>query len=85
LENLFLLTDSQIVDDKFLVYINDVLSSGYVPELFAKDELDTILGKIRGEAKSQGVQDTPEDLMNFFVSKVRRNLHLVLCFSPVGD
>ena len=55
LEMLFLLTDSQIVDNKFLVYINDILSAGYIPELFAPDEIDGILGKIRGEAKSSSV------------------------------
>lgn len=85
IETCFLLTDSQIVDDKFLVFINDILSSGYVPEIFAKDELDEKMGKIRSEAKSMGVQDTPEDLMNFFIDKIRRNLHLILCFSPVGE
>lgn len=31
---LFILTDSQITNDKFLVYINDILSSGWIPELF---------------------------------------------------
>jgi len=82
---LFVMTDSQIVDNKFLVYINDILSSGYIPELFAPDELDTIMGKIRGEAKSMGVLDAPEHLMNFFINKVRKNLHMCLCFSPVGD
>ena len=82
---LFLLTDKQIVDNKFLVYINDILSAGYIPELFAPDEIDTILGKIRGEAKSMGVLDAPEHLMNFFINKVRKNLHMGLCFSPVGD
>lgn len=53
-ETLFLMTDSQIVDDLFLVYINDILSAGYIPELFAKDEIDGILGKVRSEAKSMG-------------------------------
>jgi dynein heavy chain len=48
---LFILTDGQITDEKFLVYINDLLSSGYIPELFAKDELDGLLGKVRAEAK----------------------------------
>jgi len=82
---LFLLTDSQITDDKFLVYINDLLSSGYIPELFAKDELDGLTGKIRSEAKAAGFQDTPDQLFDFFLDKVRKNLHLGLCFSPVGD
>lgn len=30
----FLLTDTQIVDDKFLVYVNDMLTSGWIAGLF---------------------------------------------------
>ena len=67
------------------MYINDILSAGYIPELFAVDELDEIFGKIRGEAKSMGVADTSDALMTFFINKVKRNLHMGLCFSPVGD
>lgn len=26
-----------------------------------------------------------ENLWEFFINKVRKNLHIVLCFSPVGD
>jgi dynein heavy chain len=59
-QNLFILTDGQITQDKFLVYINDLLSSGWIPELFPPDELDGLLGKIRGEAKAAGYQDTPD-------------------------
>jgi len=51
------LTDSQIPKNEFLVYINDILSAGYIPELFAKDELDGIIGKVRAEAKSNGIED----------------------------
>lgn len=49
---MFILTDSQIVKDAFLIFVNDILSAGYVPDLFPKDELDGILGKVRAEAKS---------------------------------
>lgn len=82
---LFLVTDSQITKDEFLVYINDLLSSGWIPELFPKDELDGLLGKIRSEAKSAGYLDTPDQLFDYFLDKVRKNLHLGLCFSPVTD
>lgn len=82
---LFLLTDGQITQDRFLVPINDLLSSGWIPELFASDELDGLLGKVRAEAKSAGFLDTPDQLFAFFLDKVRKNLHLGLCFSPVGD
>ena len=83
-QTLFLMTDTQIVDDKFLIYVNDILSAGYIPELFATDELDAIRGKVRSEAKSMGCGDTPDELFNFFVDKVRKNLHMGLCFSPVS-
>jgi len=81
----FILTDSQIPKDNFLVYINDILSAGYIPDLFAKDELDEKINKIRSEAKSQGIEDSPNTLFQFFVDKVRKNLHIGLCFSPVGE
>jgi len=41
--------------------------------------------KVRSEAKSNGYADTPEQLFQFFLDKVRAKLHLGLCFSPVGD
>jgi dynein heavy chain, axonemal len=82
---LFILTDSQIINEKFLVFINDMLSSGWVPDLFPKDEFDALMGKIRTEAKSANYGDSPDQLFNFFVDKCKKNLHIGLCFSPVGD
>ena len=32
---MFLLTDAQVPDEKFLVLINDLLASGEIPDLFA--------------------------------------------------
>lgn len=82
---LFLLTDAQITQDRFLVPINDLLAAGWIPELFPPDELDGLRGKVRAEAKANGYLDTPDQLEAFFRDKVRKNLHLGLCFSPVGD
>lgn len=84
-QQLFILTDSQIVQDKFLVFINDILSAGYIPDLFPKEDLDGILGKVRSAAKAAGYEDTPAQLFEFFINRVRSNLHMGLCFSPVGD
>ena len=81
----FMLTDAQIVDEKFLVYVNDLLSSGYIPDLFAKDEYDAIFSSLRNEAKAAGVPDTADHMMEFFIDRVRQNLHVILCFSPAGD
>jgi len=67
---LFILTDTQIINDKFLMYINDILSTGYVEALFASDELDEICNKVRSEARSQGVEDTPATLFDYFLQKI---------------
>jgi dynein heavy chain len=82
---LFILTDSQITKEMFLVYINDLLSSGWITDLYPADELDGHLGKIRSEAKGAGVEDAPSALLEYFQNKARKNYHICLCFSPVGD
>jgi dynein heavy chain len=82
---LFLMTDTQVVDERFLIYINAILSSGWISGLFPKDEIDGMLGNLRNEAKSAGIPDVPEAMLNFMIQRVRANLHVVLCFSPVGD
>lgn len=82
---LFILTDTQIVNERFLVSINDILSSGYVPELFPDEDKDEIIGKVRAEAKGQGIPDINEEIWNFFLEKTTKNLHMALCFSPVSQ
>lgn len=82
---MFLLNDSQVVDDTWLVYINDLLSSGYIPDLFTKEDLEGIYAMLRNEAKQHGVPDVPQAMQEFFINNVRASLHMVLCFSPVGD
>ena len=81
----FLFTDSQIANEKFLVYMNEMLSSGKIPNLFAADEVDTIYNSVRSEGKGEGVVDTKEAMYDFFIGKVKKNLHVCLCFSPVGE
>ncbi|KAJ0173728.1 hypothetical protein K1T71_010877 [Dendrolimus kikuchii] len=82
--NVFLMTDAQVADEKFLVLINDLLASGEIPELLADDEIENIINGVRGETKASGVPDTRENCWRFFINRVRTMLKVVLCFSPVG-
>lgn len=128
----------QIVHEQFLVYINDLLSTGLVPDLFTPEDRDGFCNAVRNEVKAAGQLDTPDACWEFFINKVRArcghaglprqlhcsaqqqvphhaaarralsiaahartrmqmalwrrarlqvraNLHVVLCFSPVGD
>lgn len=81
----FLMTDTQVVEETFLVLINDFLSSGIIPDLFPADELINLCGSLRSEARQAGIVDTQTNLFNFFIDRVRRNLKVILCFSPVGN
>lgn len=81
----FLMTDAQVANEKFLVLINDLLASGEIPNLFADDEIEEIMSALRNEVKSVGIDDTRDNIWKFFIDKVRRLLKVVLCFSPVGS
>ncbi|KAM3592376.1 uncharacterized protein V6R79_017533 [Siganus canaliculatus] len=81
----FLMTDAQVADEKFLVLVNDLLASGEVPDLFPDDEVEAIIGSVRPEVRSSGLMDTRENCWKFFIDRVRRQLKVALCFSPVGN
>ncbi|NXF13134.1 DYH17 protein, partial [Smithornis capensis] len=81
----FLMTDSQVAEESFLVLINDFLASGEVPGIFQDSDLETIIGAMRPQVKSLGLEDSKENCWKFFIEKVRRQLKVVLCFSPVGS
>ncbi|XP_058415682.1 dynein axonemal heavy chain 9 [Diceros bicornis minor] len=85
LSTVFLMTDAQVADEKFLVLINDLLASGEIPDLYSDDDVENIISNVRNEVKSQGLIDSRENCWKFFIDRVRRQLKVTLCFSPVGS
>ncbi|KAM9424094.1 dynein axonemal heavy chain 9 isoform 2-T2 [Pholidichthys leucotaenia] len=83
--SVLLMTDAQVADEKFLVLVNDLLASGEIPDLFPDDEVESIIGSVRPEVRSSGLMDTRENCWKFFIDRVRRQLKVALCFSPVGS
>nr|XP_057923809.1 dynein axonemal heavy chain 2 isoform X2 [Doryrhamphus excisus] len=81
----FLFNDTQIVDESFLEDINNILSSGEVPNLYKQDEFVEICNALSDSARKENVVETPDSLFCFLIERVRSNLHVVLCMSPVGD
>jgi len=82
---MFLLTEGQITNERFLVFINDLLSSGEIADLFASEDKDGIVNNIRAAVKSAGIIDNKDNCWNYYIQRVKKNLHMCLCFSPVGE
>ncbi|XP_013925275.1 PREDICTED: dynein heavy chain 10, axonemal-like, partial [Thamnophis sirtalis] len=81
----FLFTDAHVAEEGFLELINNMLTSGIVPALYADDERDNILSQITQEAMKTGIAPAKESVWQYFVNKSANNLHIVLGMSPVGE
>uniref|UniRef100_A0A8U8C9W7 Dynein axonemal heavy chain 17 n=1 Tax=Geospiza parvula TaxID=87175 RepID=A0A8U8C9W7_GEOPR len=82
--SVFLLSDAQVADEQFLVLVNDFLASGEIPDLFPDDEVENIISSVRNEVRGRGLVDSRENCWRFFIERVRRQLKVALCLSPVG-
>lgn len=77
-----IITDNQITNELFLEDVNSLLNSGEIPNLWENEDKDEINREMRDIGKKLGIN---EGLYNLFVQRVRDNLHIVLCLSPVGE
>ena len=81
----FLFVDTQIVWEGQLEDINGILNAGDVPNLMdAVEDQETIATAMRPILKERGEQPTKLALYAEFNSRVRANLHMVICMSPIG-
>lgn len=61
----FLMTDAQVADERFLVLINDLLASGEIPDLFTDEDIENIINGVHTE-------------VSFFVTKLNELCHIFL-------
>nr|XP_034839773.1 dynein heavy chain 5, axonemal [Maniola hyperantus] len=83
----FIFTDLDIKEEGFLEYLNNILSSGVISNLFTKDEQQEIVSELTPIMKRENQKRTltNELVMEYFLNRTCQNLHVVLCFSPVSE
>ncbi|XP_050432698.1 dynein axonemal heavy chain 5 [Adelges cooleyi] len=83
----FIFTDLDIKEEGFLEYLNNILSSGGITNLFTKDEQSEIISELTPIMRRENSKRTlnHEIIMDYFLTRTCQNLHIVFCFSPVGE
>ncbi|XP_049583590.1 dynein axonemal heavy chain 7 [Syngnathus scovelli] len=85
----FLFTDTQIKMESFLEDIGNMLNTGEVPNLFAVDEKQEVIEKMRvldrQREREKQTDGSNLALFNMFVERCRSQMHIVLAMSPIGD
>ncbi|XP_076448252.1 dynein axonemal heavy chain 3-like [Babylonia areolata] len=83
----FLFGDHQIKDESFLEDVNMILNTGDIPNLYEKEERLEIIERMQQlcQLENAQIEFTPLNMYNKFIERIRRNLHVVLAFSPIGD
>ncbi|XP_076756861.1 dynein heavy chain at 62B [Xylocopa sonorina] len=83
----FLVTEGQIKREIFLNDIDSLLNSGEVPNLFTIEERQEIIEATRLAAQggNRNIDISVLSILAFFVNRCKEKLHIMLCFSPIGD
>eukprot|EP00392_Amoebophrya_sp_AT5.2_P015402 g15604.t1 len=83
----FIFTDAEVKNEGFLEYLNSILATGEVVGLFQKDERDGMAAECRNDYVRDypGAEETMANFYRYFMDRLRDNLHLVLCFSPMNE
>jgi dynein heavy chain len=84
-QNVFMITDTQLIAESCLEDINNLLNGGDVPNIYNNEEIDRILNTMRPIAAEQGIVPTRENLFSHYIQRIKKNLHLIICMSPIGE
>ena len=85
IKSTFLMTDTQIMYESFLEDINNILNTGEITNLYAKEDYDRMMSALSKVNQQLKRPETKDSIYQTFIERVRDNFHIILCMSPVGD
>lgn len=85
IQSSLIIKDKDLKTDAFADHLNCLLGSGHIPGLLDSECIGNILAELRPAAEAAGVSDEQEAMMDFFLSRLKANLHILICISPLGN
>lgn len=81
-----MIVDSDISHELILEMVNNLLNSGEIPNLYPPEERDKALGALQAVLSQNSKEALDLNALNRkFIERIRDNLHIVLCMSPIGE
>ncbi|EGR32330.1 hypothetical protein IMG5_087930 [Ichthyophthirius multifiliis] len=89
-ESVFIINDSQAQKPFVLEELNNLLNSADIPNMFSQEDFIPLIDKLRQNAKKENKiklieQGTNSQFYDYFISCVKKKLHIILMQSPIGD
>lgn len=81
----FVMTDTMIINESFIENLNNLLNTGEIPNLMLPEDKEDINNGLRPVCQEKKIVDTLDNMAALFIDRIRENLHICLCMSPVGE
>ena len=78
----FLIVDTQLVFPMMLEYINNILNSGDVPNIYKTEDMEEIRKTVKNEVLSKYGNMQDNNVMKVYLRRVLQNIHMVIAMSP---
>ena len=76
--------DTQLVHESMWDDVNGILNAGEVPNLFSSEDQDNIFATCKLDCQRKNLPATKINAYAQFIGRVKANLHIVLCMSPMS-
>jgi dynein heavy chain len=81
----FLFVDTQVVNEQMLEDLNNMLNSGDVPNLYRNEDYEPIFKVGKQLCMEKNLQVTKMNMFTQYLAQMKRNLHLIIAMSPLGE
>ena len=64
--------------------INNILNSGDVANIYNENDMESIVNNCKADCVKKNLQPNKMNIFSMYLARVKRNIHIVICMSPIG-